>query len=248
MRLVEPAIVGKRKMVLTTRPSELAKELRACKHISSASLWRVAIEAELYQAMLPQVLEADPPTKKARELLFSLFEPGKPLMYARHLHLQGKFDTPPDEEGQRGARQRYAEMRLSDNRIESVDDSLGRKMLGLGDMPLSTDPAKRKAELDNLMTVMRVARQHATYWIALSHAEQGNHDTAIEWFRDLVLAGDPDTPWQGGARYNLGRCYEELGKWDEASRVYLADNSPQRHGNILRAANRRREPVEGKTP
>lgn len=236
MRLLEPAIVGKRKMTLVTRPSELKKELKACKHISGVSLWRVAIEAELYQSTLFYTLDRDPPRKMARERLLGLFEPGRPLIYARHQHLQGKFDTPPDEESQLGARQRYSQLRLSDKRIESVDDSLGRKLLGLGNIPLSSDPALRKAELDNMMAVMRIARQHATYWIALSHAETGNNEIAVEWFRDLVLAGDPDTPWQTGARYNLGRCYEALGRWDDARRIYLADDSPQRHGNVLRAA------------
>ncbi|HUE69386.1 MAG TPA: tetratricopeptide repeat protein [Pirellulaceae bacterium] len=236
MRLLEPAIVGKRKMTLVTRPSELKKELEACKHVSGVSLWRVAIEAELYQAMLPEALERDPPQRLARERLIRLFEPGRPLMHARHLHLQGKFDTPPDEESQLGARQRYSQLRLSDKRIESVDDSLGREILGLGNYPLPSDPAERKAELDNMMAVMRIARQHATYWIALSHAETGNNEIAVEWFRDLVLTADPDTPWQTGARYNLGRCYEALGKWDQARQIYLTDDSPQRHGNVLRAA------------
>ena len=236
MRLLEPAILGKRKMTLTTRPSDLAKELRACKHIASASLWRVSIEAELYQSILPQVLEADPPRRQARDRLLSLFAPGRPMMYARHLHLQGKFDTPPEEEGQLGARQRYAQMRLSDNRIDSVDDSLGREILGLGKMILSADPQQREKELDSLKEMMQLGRQHATYWIALTHAEAGNSETAVEWLRDLVLGGDPDTPWQTGARYNLARCYEELGQWDEARQIYIADDSPQRHGNVLRAA------------
>ncbi|MEX2026349.1 MAG: tetratricopeptide repeat protein, partial [Pirellulaceae bacterium] len=236
MRLLEPAIVGERKMTLVTRPSELRKKLDECEHISGVSIWRVAIEAELYQAMLPEVLRSDPARQQARQRLLGLFEPGRPLMHARHLHLQGNFDTPPDEESQLGARQRYSQLRLSDKRIESVDDSLGREILGLGNLDLPSDPAARKAELDNMKAVMQIARQHATYWIALSHAETGNNEIAVEWFRDLVLTADPDTPWQTGARYNLGRCYEALGKRDEARKIYLADDSPQRHGNVLRAA------------
>ncbi|GAG96848.1 unnamed protein product, partial [marine sediment metagenome] len=38
-----------------------------------------------------------------------------------------------------------------------------------------------------------------------------------------------------GARYNLARAYEVAGQLDKARAIYLADQSPQSHGNRLRA-------------
>ncbi|MCA9241794.1 MAG: hypothetical protein KDA37_16405, partial [Planctomycetales bacterium] len=39
-----------------------------------------------------------------------------------------------------------------------------------------------------------------------------------------------------GIRYNLARAYESLGDNQRAAELLLADDSPQRHGNRLRAA------------
>jgi tetratricopeptide (TPR) repeat protein len=126
-------------------------------------------------------------------------------------------------------------MRLADKQIESLRDSKGRELVGLADYPLSTEPVQRQKDLENLMAVVRTSKHHATYWIALTHFETGNYAVAVEWLRERVLAGAPDSPWHDGARYNLARSYEALGDWDKARQVYLLDESPQRHGNVLRA-------------
>ena len=244
MRLLEPAIVDKRKMKLTCNPSELKQRLLKCKHISSAWLWRVAVEAELYQVTLSFVLREDPVRmeKHARET--GLFVPSQPLLHARHLHLQGKFETPPEEEHEHGARERYFRLRPSDKEIEALDDIEGREALGVGAMILPTDPAQKKAILERLMAMTRTGKHHATYWIGLTHYETGNYVVAVEWLRERVIADAPDSPWQHGARYNLGRCYEALGRWQEARETYLSDDSPQRHGNLLRAAAIAREHLQ----
>ena len=46
----------------------------------------------------------------------------------------------------------------------------------------------------------------------------------------------PPSPWTPGARYNLARCYEQLGQSSLARQWLESDKeSPQRHGNLLRA-------------
>jgi len=43
-------------------------------------------------------------------------------------------------------------------------------------------------------------------------------------------------PWTPAARYNLSRCYEQLGKLDLARQWLESDkDSPQRLGNMVRA-------------
>jgi hypothetical protein len=49
------------------------------------------------------------------------------------------------------------------------------------------------------------------------------------------LESDPEGPWKNGARYNLARCYEAMGRIEDARQLYLIDDSPQRHGCLLRA-------------
>ena len=59
--------------------------------------------------------------------------------------------------------------------------------------------------------------------------------TAIEWLT-RTAEDSPASPWLPGARYNLARCYEELGQFDLARQWLQSDaDSPQRHGNLLRA-------------
>jgi tetratricopeptide (TPR) repeat protein len=236
MRLLEPAIGGKRKMQLTCHPSELRQRLLKCKHISSASLWRVVVEAELYQVALPFLLKSDPARMEKYMREAGLFAPAQPLLHARHLHLQGKFDTPPEDEYNLGARERYFKLRPSDKEIEALEDVEGRQALGLGGMELPTAPAEKKLAVESMLAMTRNVKHHATYWIGLTHYESGNYAVAVEWFHDRVIADAPDSPWQHGARYNLGRCYEALGQWQDARETYLTDESPQRHGNLLRAA------------
>ena len=65
--------------------------------------------------------------------------------------------------------------------------------------------------------------------------EKQAYDVAINWLKVRTLDSDPEGPWKNGAHYNLARCYEALGRIDEARQLYLIDDSPQRHGSLLRA-------------
>jgi tetratricopeptide (TPR) repeat protein len=94
---------------------------------------------------------------------------------------------------------------------------------------------QRSEILENLVTMARRSKQHATYWLGLSYYEDGKFDVAREWLEQRTLEAKPRSPWSGGARYNLGRTHEQLGEIAEAQELYRADESPQRHGNLLRA-------------
>ena len=86
---------------------------------------------------------------------------------------------------------------------------------------------------------------HASYWLGLIVAEQGNYPAAIDWFAARTLRLDPeggqatdgaDTPWAAGATYNIARAYEADGQIDKAIQTYRCDtDSPYRDSNLLRA-------------
>ena len=61
------------------------------------------------------------------------------------------------------------------------------------------------------------------------------YEVAIHWLKDRTLDAFPDGVWTAGARYNLGRTYEALGRIEDARRVYYQSEGNQRHGNLLRA-------------
>jgi hypothetical protein len=58
----------------------------------------------------------------------------------------------------------------------------------------------------------------------------------LQYLDELTLR-DPQAArvWGGAARFALAQLYEALGQPERAAALYAADDSPQRHGNRLRA-------------
>ncbi len=82
---------------------------------------------------------------------------------------------------------------------------------------------------------MQEAKQCASYWLGLIAFERGNYAAAVDYLQTRTLEAAPEGLWTAGARYNLARSLEALGRTDEAIRYYKADLSAQRQGNLLRA-------------
>ena len=83
--------------------------------------------------------------------------------------------------------------------------------------------------------LLREGKITASLWLGIAQYETGRFDDALEWLDEKTLQIDKDERWQGSARYNLGRTHEALGNFDAARDTYFADQSPQAHGNRLRA-------------
>ena len=78
-------------------------------------------------------------------------------------------------------------------------------------------------------------KQTATYWLGITHYDTGRFETAVDWLKQRTLDSPGENPWKPGARYNLSRSYEALGDLETARKTLLLDDSPQKHGNLLRA-------------
>jgi hypothetical protein len=104
---------------------------------------------------------------------------------------------------------------------------------------IESRPAEAELDLANLnpqqRTVIKEAKQAASFWLGLIAFEQQDYAPAIDYFYERVLLADPDGVWTAGARYNLGRSYEALGETEKAVAQYQLDKSEQSHGNRLRA-------------
>jgi hypothetical protein len=235
MQLLESVLIGNNRVVLYCRPSAEEKEIRKCKHIKDVSIWRIGLEALLFQGAQADMRQRNPALQSAHYKETYMFFPPNPLAEGRHLEFEGEFDA-KGEERKKGACQVFGQLRIPNATIESLDSSsMARTMLGMPDAALSKDPKIRQRQIEDLMAISRKAKNHATYWIGLCHFDAGDYAAAEEWFRDRTLGGNQDSPWLHGARYNLARCYEAQGKWDQARELYIADESPQKIGNLLRA-------------
>jgi tetratricopeptide (TPR) repeat protein len=134
---------------------------------------------------------------------------GQVLWKARVLHLCGRLS------GEHGALAEYQRARPSNDDIN---------------LALATKRLEKEYE-----PAIRGGKLAASYWLGVASLERDNLDAAIDYFKDRVLAIDPESPWSEGARYNLARTYEALGRNADAIRTYQNTHGPQRPGNLWRA-------------
>lgn len=209
MQLVESELPGKETLILTAHPSALAEKVKSHPGITGVQAWRLP-----YERMKKQ-MQLDRETQVKAVAEFAPFQiPNSILWQARVLHLLGSFD------GDKGASVLYQSARPSDADLKSYRDKA---------------PEKTRPKVENDVARMKEAKQSASYWLGLIAFERGNYPAAIDYFQTRTLEAAPEGPWTGGARYNLARSLEALGRTDEAIRYYKADLSAQRSGNLLRA-------------
>ncbi|MGD9721685.1 MAG: tetratricopeptide repeat protein [Pirellulales bacterium] len=215
MALVESRLAGERKMVLTSPGSELAERVKKVPHVTGARLWARPFDIWLWQSKLTQV-EA---LAAAREM--SVFQAMPSLMTGRALYFKGVY------EGDKGAKVNLMNSRLDDRSIEDfrLPEEIARQIRR---EEISQQEAAR-------IVMLRHAKQDASFWLGLVCFEQEQYPAAVDFFAKRTLEATPDGPWTPSARYNLARTYEALGRTDEAIALYEADDSPQSHGNKLRA-------------
>jgi len=252
MRVVEKRLSGDKKMVLTVSLSSLDKRLRQCKGIGGVRLWAVPYRAIQYDHRLRRVSEAasramaskdreglkllatayEPAAVAAKQRDLMLFQELSYLWRARLLHFRGQFNRKDET---LGARDYYLDCRQSDKEIRAfaTDPKAHAAMLAAGALP--EDPAARAAAIKMQTALIVRMKQSATYWLGLVAYDAGQWDTAVDFFLTRTLKVDPKGPFAHGARYNLARTYEQLGRFDEAVDLYASDASPQRFGNLLRA-------------
>jgi hypothetical protein len=232
MQLLQAAMPQAMKLALATQPSQLEPKLRKA-NVSGVSLWPAAFDAVLYRIGIQQRAASDVELAKKLHLQGILFLPARPLIKARNLHLQGRYEN---EDQKPGARSLYLMCRQPDRQIDALlTNEFYRKSIGL-EQNLPQDSAQRQAQLDFITSIARGEKYDATYWLALTYADSAKPGAAIEWLGKPVVETSPPGPWIPGARYNLARCYEQLGQVELARQWLESDKeSPQRHGNLLRA-------------
>lgn len=243
MVLMENELSAADQMILTVAPSEVVREFQRCEGISDVRLWAVPIEAEMYHEAHAAQLKDDPEAQREEFLKHGVFQQLNPLVRGRRNYLLGRF---MDTEEAEGAVSYWRAARTPDALLETLESSRKvQKEMGLK-QPRGMNDRDWRNRLEQLKELQVQSKQHASYWMGLLHQQQGNYDIAINWLENRTLEKSPDGPWGDGARYNLSRCYEAVGSIDKAIKLYRIDESPQRHGNLLRALTleQRTEPKE----
>lgn len=233
MRLIETALSGDQKMVLASSPSRVAESLRACPQIAETRVWPFPFDeweigSRFHQDPTPETIEA----MGAWNMPFQL----QPMLeMGRKFQFKGNFTGENDELGERSANMFYQACRLASGAIEDRVQRQAEDIMRNEPIPPEQWERKMEETKQTLRKALRRAMESATYWLGVIAYERGRYDTAIDYFKVRTLEEAPRSFFVPGARYNLARCYEAQGDWEQAVAVYEADDSAQRYGNLLRA-------------
>lgn len=231
MQLVESQAKTGQQLVLTVDPSELAKRLSECDGISTVGLWQVPYETWIYRLVLSRRSNDDPELFQRMLLEELIFQGLNPMVQGRVMHIRGRFDN---EDQKAGAKAFYLKARVPNTVIAQIDTSPEAQQ-SLGIVRGRENDMQWQARLQSQKTVARRVKSNCSFWLGLIHYETGRYEAASDWLKMRVLEATEDGAWTAGARYNLSRVYEAMGRLEEARKLLLLDDSPQKHGNLLRA-------------
>jgi len=114
------------------------------------------------------------------------------------------------------------------------DGPRGARALLLSARPSDIDLREKKLP-PAARAALEAAKQNATFWLGTMAFEERDYPVAIDYFGKRMLFEAPGGVLAQAAQYNLARAYEANGEPSKAIELYDDDDSPQRHGNRLRA-------------
>ena len=258
MALVQKNLAGERRLNLTLDVDQLDKDLKNCQGIAEVRLWDVPFLAEEFRWAINTALESNSsrlallPEIRREQLLgmkVALIKKDNTdfelagLSEARHRFVCGIFADDEDK-NLKGAAKLFDGLRLTDQEIDGFDtNARWKSVYGLTEQGELSLPEYQQAIM-GIKGQLRLIRVDATYWLALTHFENGNISNAANWLetqqREERSGKNEWQRWKHGGEYLRGRCYEGLREFDQAIEVYEAEDarqeivSAQFYGNVLR--------------
>jgi len=210
---------------------DLAKRIQRHAGITGIELWQTPFQTWVYRNARQRRGREDPEVRQ--QLVFDemIFDSTHPLVHGRIQYFRGNFEKTADKEGAKGY---YVEARVPDVFIKKIATS-PEVQAGLGVFRTRENDLEWQYRLQMTKVLVIGVKHTATYWLGITHYDTGRFETAIDWLKQRTLETPDENQWKPGARYNLSRTYEALGDLEAARKTLLLDDSPQRHGNLLRA-------------
>lgn len=244
MQRLEPRLTGDEQMTLAVYPTEIAAAAKKA-GVSQAYPWRIAYDAILFRASIDASLRNNPQYLSQYFAYEGPFIRPQPLALGRHKHLNGELEGDPENPG---ALESYMNSRTANAAIEQFEESPeGRQLLSAKVVNgREITPEEKQNIIAAQKNAWALAKLHATYFMGVAQYDRGAYPLAVEWFQKRTIESAQPGPWLVGAKYNLARSLEQEKKYREAREIYLADQSPQKEGNLIRA--RRLKPLADAEP
>jgi tetratricopeptide (TPR) repeat protein len=230
MKIIDANPTSGQQLTLSIDADDLVQRLAAC-GLRDVELWPTPYKTWIYRRALMRRAEDD--VELIRSLFFEewLFNGDTPLIRARQQYFRGNFDKQDDREG---AKALYLQARVPNTVIAKISTS-PKIQQQLGIVRGRENDQQWEIHLQSGEMIVIRSKQNASLWLGLIHYSTGRYDDARVWFQTRCLEAYEDGPWTASARYNLARTYEQIGDLEAARELYLLDDSPQKHGNLLRA-------------
>jgi len=238
MSHLQAGLTGDRRMVVYVDAATQSTQWDAAAGVAGVRLWKVPLQAEVYQLELARAADRDPRIgfwyRSRWAMMEADFGSAKQLARGRWEHLHGRF-ADDEVENEKGARTYYLTQRAPEFEIDDlrIDVDL-QKAYGIR-RELRADPEMYDMQIQQIQDLMRLGKRTATYWLSLVQYEDQRYETAMSWLADRVLNENQRSFWEPAARYNLARTAEQLGDFERAIELYKTEGSPQEHGNRIRA-------------
>ncbi|MDH3718351.1 MAG: tetratricopeptide repeat protein, partial [Planctomycetota bacterium] len=216
-------------VVLTSRPSEVAKVIDAMPHVGRTRIWTWP-----YQAEAKVYTPGTPSNKELQQRLsvFTKLQPGSvnPLWSGRIRQLQGRYASTGElaeavEEGRdsdlgladRGAKSLYLQSRTI------LSEAVGQEI-----------PAELQEKYEKLQRRADQIRRQATFWLGVLSLDEKKYDLAQFYFQEL-LKHWPTSDQSAPARFHLARSYQAQGDQQKAIENYLTVDGGLAPGSKVRA-------------
>ncbi len=138
-----------------------------------------------FQTAMNKLLETNRDVAAQYYRALGIFQTRGPLTRGRQLHLQGQFDQQDD--GKEGAKGLYMQARVPTEAIDQIGTNEEvQKALGLVRGANEGDFVwQNRLASSHLLATQ--AKQHSTYWLAISHYESGNYEAAAKWLQERTI-------------------------------------------------------------
>lgn len=238
MKLLQSGLTGDQRTTVYVDVDDLAARIDAVSGIAGVRVWRIPLLAEVYRAVLENAASRDPSFSFWYHSRWAILNPAvgasESLARGRWRHLHGVFED-DEVENIKGARTMYLSQRAPEFEIEKLDiDVELQKAYGIRrELGIGREIYER--QIIQVQALMRMGKRTATYWLSLVQYDDARYDSARNWLEKRALDDEQRSAWEPAAMYNLGRTAEKLGAIEQAIEKYKFDQSPQQHGNRIRA-------------
>lgn len=236
MASLETGLVGENRMSVATTPGKVLAELPDSEGVVK-SIWDVSLKTHQFRDAVNKAIPQAVSNDELRDRLAWYFEEENYVdlfhIYrtARVRFFKGSFES-REEDQTRNAVESAQVLMYTDELIDGLaTDKTTRMMVGLEE---GIDPLTFESRLQTVQARMRLVRRDMGLFLAQCLFDNGSPGTAANWLEGIASRNDVSR-WRPTIMYLLGRSSESRKQYDQAIERYQFEDTPQVHGNLIRA-------------